>query len=36
MIEYDRIHVAEGIDLNKNKLVSRECWLVGYYEFYSK
>ena len=31
MIEYDKIDVAEGIDLTKNKLVSRECWLCGYY-----
>ena len=31
MIEYDKIDVAEGIDLNKSKLVSRECWLCGYY-----
>ena len=30
MIEYNRIDVAEGIDLIKNKLVSRECWLCGY------
>ena len=33
MIEYDRIDVAEGIDLNKNKLFSRECCLCGYYYF---
>ena len=36
MIEYDRIDVAEGIDLNKNKSVSRECWLCGYYYFLDK
>ena len=36
MIEYDRIDVAEGIDLTKNKLVSRECWLCGYYYFLDK
>ena len=33
MIEYGRIGVAEGIDLTKNKLFSRECWLYGYYYF---
>ena len=36
MIEYNRIDVAEGIDLTKNKLVSRECWLCGYYYFLDK
>ena len=36
MIEYDRIDVVEGIDLTKNKLVSRECWLCGYYYFLDK
>ena len=36
MIEYDRIDVAEGIDLTKNKLVSRKCWLCGYYYFLDK
>ena len=36
MIEYDRIDVAEGIDLTKNKLVSSECWLCGYYYFLGK
>ena len=36
MIKYDRIDVAEGIDLTKNKLVSRECWLCGYYYFLDK
>ena len=36
MIEYDRIDVAEGIELNKNKLVSRECWLFGYWYFIDK
>ena len=34
MIEYDRINVVEGIDLTKNKLVSRECWLCGYYYYF--
>ena len=36
MIEYDRIDVAEGINLTKNKLVSRECWLCEYYYFSDK
>ena len=36
MIEYDRIDVAEDIDLTKNKLVSRERWLCGYYYFLDK
>ena len=36
MIEYDKIDVAEGIDLTKNKLVSRECWLCRYYYFLDK
>ena len=36
MIEYDRTDVAECIDLTKNKLVSRECWLRGYYYFLDK
>ena len=30
MLEYDRIDVNEGIDVNKNKLVSKKCWLCGY------
>ena len=34
MTEYDRIDVADG--LTKNKLVSRECWLCGYYYFLDK
>ena len=36
MIEYDKLDVAEGIDLTKNKLVSRECWLCGCYYFLDK
>ena len=36
MIEYDRTDVAEGIVLTKNKLVSIECWLCGYYYFLDK
>ena len=36
MTECDRINVAEGIDLPKNKLVSRECCLFGYSYFIDK
>ena len=28
MLEYDRIDNSEGIDSTRNKLVSRECWIV--------
>ena len=36
MLEYDRIDVNEGIDVNKNKLVSKECWICGYWYFVNK
>ena len=36
MLEYDRIDVNEGIDVNKNKLVSKECWICGYWYFINK
>ena len=36
MLEYDRIDVDEGIDVNKNKLVSKECWICGYWYFINK
>ena len=36
MIEYNRIDVAEGIDLTKYKVFSRECSLCGYYYFLDK
>ena len=36
MLEYDRIDVNEGIDVNKNKLVSKECWRCGYWYFINK
>ena len=36
MLEYDRIDANEGIDVNKNKLVSKECWICGYWYFINK
>ena len=36
MLEYDRIDVNEGIDVNKNKLVNKECWICGYWYFINK
>ena len=27
MLQYDRIDISEGIDVNKNKNISRECSL---------
>ena len=36
MLECDRIDVSEGIDSTCNKLISRECWLCGYYYFLDK
>ena len=36
MLEYDRIDVNEGIDVNKNKLASKECWICGYWYFINK
>ena len=33
MLEYDRIDLSEGIDTMKNKLVSRECSLCGFWHF---
>ena len=36
MLEYDRIHASEGIDSTKNKLVSIECWLCGFWYFIDK
>ena len=36
MLEYDRIDISEGIDVNKNKLVSKECWICGYWYFINK
>ena len=36
MLEYDRIDLNEGIDVNKNKLASNECWICGYWYFINK
>ena len=36
MLEYDRIDVNEGIDVTKNKFISRECWICGYWYFINK
>ena len=33
MLECDRIDLSEGIDTTKNKLVSRECSLCGFWYF---
>ena len=33
MLEYDRTDVNEGIDVNKNKLFSKECCIYGYWYF---
>ena len=33
MLEYDRIDLSEGTDRTKNKLVSRECSLCGFWYF---
>ena len=31
MFEYDRIDLSEGIDVNKNILASKKCYLRGYW-----
>ena len=36
MLEYDRIHLSEGIDINKNILTSKKCYLCGYWYFINK
>ena len=36
MLEYDRINISEGIDSTRNKLVSRECWLCGFWYYLDK
>ena len=36
MLEYDRIDISEGIDVNKNKNVSRKCSLCKFYYFLNK
>ena len=36
MLEYDRIYISEGIDVNKNKNISRKCSLCKFYYFLDK
>ena len=36
MLEYDRIDLSEGIDVNKNTLTSKKCYLCGYWYFTDK
>ena len=36
MLEYDRIDISEGIDVHKNKNISRECSLCKFYYFLDK
>ena len=35
MLEYDRIDISEGIDINKCKETSRKCSLCKFYYFLS-
>ena len=36
MLEYDRIDISEGIDVNKNKYISKKCSLCKFYYFLDK
>ena len=36
MLEYDRIHISEGIDVNKDKNISRKCSLCKFCYFLDK
>ena len=36
MLEYDRIDLNEGIDVTKNKLISKVCWLCNHWYFINK
>ena len=36
MLEYDRIDLSEGIDVNRNTLTSKKCYLCGYWYFINK
>ena len=36
MLEYDRIHISEGIDINKREEISRKCSLCKFYYFLDK
>ena len=35
-IEYDRIDISEGIDVNKNISTSKQCYLCSYWYFIDK
>ena len=36
MLEYDRTDFSEGIDVNKNILTSKKCYLCSYWYFINK
>ena len=36
MLEYDRIDISEGVEVNKNILTSKKCYLCGYWYFINK
>ena len=36
MLEYDKIYLSEGIDVNRNILTSKKCYLCGYLYFINK
>ena len=36
MLEYDRIDLSDGTDVNKNILTSKKCYLCGYWYFINK
>ena len=36
MLEYDRIDLSEGIDVEKNISTSKKCYLCGYWYFIKK
>ena len=36
MLEYDRIFLSEGIDVNKDISTSKKCYLCGYWYFINK
>ena len=36
MLEYYRIDLSEGIDVNRNILTSKKCYLCGYWYFTNK
>ena len=36
MLEYDRIDISKGIDVNENKYISKKCSLWKFYYFLDK